>query len=65
MTLPRNFPGRVNARRIRALNNLPSGSRRAEERAALEAKIVPDNVARGNRTKKDHSHMAKLRSAAR
>ena len=57
---PRNFPGLVNDRRKGALARLNNSPKNEVERAALTAKIMPDMVARSVRSKKDHSHRAKL-----
>jgi hypothetical protein len=74
---PKNFPGRKNEKRKRALAQLKKaantkadrldrapGFSRAREIERLEAKIMPESVARAVRTKKDRSGRAKLRQAA-
>jgi hypothetical protein len=50
---PRNFPGRKNARRKRALA-------RAGTELQAHARILPDAMARAVRTKKDRTAFAKL-----
>lgn len=57
---PKNFHGRVNDRRKGALRRLRNEPKNLAERQALEAKIMPDMVARSVRTKKDHSRLAKV-----
>lgn len=64
---PRNFPGRKNDRRKRALARMEK-PRAGLTAAALAAhsyeitrlRILPDAIARGVRTKKDRRHMAKI-----
>lgn len=46
---PRNFPGRVNARRKRALARIPFDGPGMD---ALVQSVEPDSVARAKRTKK-------------
>lgn len=55
---PANFPGRKNDRRKRALANM---SKDAKSYETTKARVLPDSVARGIRTKKDHSARGKLR----
>lgn len=64
---PRNFPGRKNDRRIRAMARLspPSKGLSHYEQAIhpysiLLARILPDSVARSVRTKKDRRDRAKF-----
>lgn len=57
---PRNFPGRKNERRKRALARMKPG---ADAYEVTRLRIVPDATARNVRTKKDRSAFAKLRSA--
>jgi hypothetical protein len=61
---PMNFPGRKNARRERALQRLMRralNGRPLKEAATLSSRIVPDEIARGVRTKKDRSARGKIR----
>jgi hypothetical protein len=64
---PMNFPGRKNQRRIDALARMkpPSSGAGHYERSIhpyslLKAKIIPESIARGIRTKKDRRDRAKL-----
>jgi hypothetical protein len=64
---PRNFPGRKNDRRIRALTRMalpPRGlspAMRAEHPFEItRLRIIPDTIARSVRTKKDRTNRAKL-----
>ena len=65
---PRNFPGRKNDRRKRALKRLGSGismtgmDAKAIEQRALISSIMSDSEARGIRTKKDRSARGKFRA---
>lgn len=67
---PCNFPGRKNDRRKRALARMtkPVGLSAAEQSEhpyfITAARILPDAVARGVRTKKDRSARGRLRSAS-
>lgn len=69
---PANFPGRKNDRRKTALARMKkpeltgSLANKAEQRRAsayhiTEARVLPNSVARGIRTKKDRSARGKLR----
>lgn len=62
--IPKNFPGRVNDRRKGALARLANHPKNEIERAVLTSKILPDMVARSQRSKKDHSHLARFRKVA-
>jgi len=57
MTKPANFPERVRQRRLGALARLRDKS--GEEATILRART--SSIATGVKTKKDHSHLAKLR----
>jgi hypothetical protein len=57
---PKNFPGRKNDRRKVALREAIAYGRK-EEAAILNARILPDAIARGVRTKKDRSARGKIR----
>lgn len=59
---PKNFPGRKNARRRRALAQAMVYGRK-DEVEVLKARILPESIARGIRTKKDRSSRGKLRAA--
>lgn len=63
---PMNFPGKVNSRRVTALNYLRNLQKQGKasdvqikEQAILELKI--DNNSRGVRTKKDRRGQARVR----
>jgi len=56
---PRNFPGRKNDRRKAALARGPSDKAGAD---VLRSRILPDQVARSIRTKKDRSDRGRLRT---
>lgn len=58
---PKNFPGRKNDRRKRALAQAVRFGR-ADEVEVLKSRIIPDAMARGIRTKKDRSARGKLRA---
>jgi hypothetical protein len=58
---PRNFPGRKNDRRKVALFEAVQFGR-TDEAAVLRSRIVPDEMARAVRTKKDRSARSKLRA---
>lgn len=68
---PKNFPGRKNDRRIGAEGRrlrMPIFDARSErlhkqELEALQARILPDSMARGIRTKKDRSARGKFRAS--
>lgn len=66
MTKPANFPGRKNARRIRALarnsTKINKGAAVAEA-LALHKRILPQAQAEAIRTKKDRRNFARIRSA--
>lgn len=60
---PRNFPGRKNDRRKGALSRLnESGRKTLVEKSTLIARILPDDMARSIRTKKDRSSRARVRA---
>jgi hypothetical protein len=61
---PKNFPGRINDRRKGALQRLMRralNGRPLKEAATLSHRIVPDEIARAARTKKDRSARGKIR----
>lgn len=64
---PRNFPGRKNDRRARALARMamPTGLSHAEKAEhpfyITQSRVIPDQVARAIRTKKDRSARGKIR----
>ena len=55
---PMNFPGRKNDRRKKALQGMSPSDLAYEP---TKAAILDDGYARSLRTKKDHTHLAKLR----
>jgi hypothetical protein len=64
---PMNFPGRKNERRKRALARMAKPPADLSAAALSEhpweitrARILPDAIARGVRTKKDRTHRAKI-----
>lgn len=64
---PRNFPGRKNERRKRAMARMAKPPVGLSAAALSEhpweitrQRILPDAIARGARTKKDRRHMAKI-----
>jgi len=65
---PKNFPGRKNDRRKRALTRLGAGismvgvDAKAVEQRALISRIISESEARGIRTKKDRSARGRLRN---
>jgi hypothetical protein len=75
--IQKNFPGRKNARRVRALERLENGpfvsprgaifrtrAERADEANTLALRIMPQERAEGIRTKKDRSGRVKFSRGA-
>jgi hypothetical protein len=59
MTIPANFPEKMRMRRVGALARLKD--KNSQEADILRERIGSERNHRGVKTKKDHTHLAKIR----